>query len=157
MTDSPYESEANEGLPTEATRAVRLIFEFSGDQVRLVSQQEVDLAVKSEGLAPIAPGALAIESRDAEDRPVQRVEVPATEQRSMEVFDETPEVPITRIPVDSGAFTVVVPVSDTVDRLAVLRAGEPGVPAAPGARKPPAPREGGNQPLEELAIFPLTA
>ena len=53
--------------------AVRLIFEYDGDDVRLVSQQPVDVAVPGADLArELFPGHY-VETRDANNAPLARV------------------------------------------------------------------------------------
>jgi hypothetical protein len=108
-------------------RAVRLIVEYDGDDVRLVSQQEVDVAVPAAGVSPLQPGALAVETRTEQDAAVDRVEVPLPDVGSAEVFPEDPAGRIERVDVDrpAGAFTVVVPVSDQARSIAVLRGSTP--------------------------------
>ncbi len=137
-------------------RAVRLIAEYDGDQVRLVLQQEVDVEVDVGEPPPLAPGVLAVETRGAEDGVLQRVTVPVPVPHSVEVFPEDPGGRIERVDVERpvGAFTVVVPVTDAARSIAVVRGR-----AAAGARGagPSATATPGAVAGDVLATFDLTA
>lgn len=135
-------------------RAVRLIVEYDGDQMRLVSQQDVDVDVDAQQSSPPpAPGKLAVETRGQEGAALQRVLVPVPIPHSLEVFPENSSGRIERIDVDTpvGAFTVVVPVTDGARRFAVVR-GATSAPGAPGVGpSATAPRQGDDG--EVLATF----
>jgi hypothetical protein len=107
--------------------AVRLIFEYEGDDVRLVSQQPVDVAVTGFDLTRERRPGHYVEVRGARDETLSRVRVPTDLAASAEVFPEQPGEPITRVdlPVARGAFTVVVPASEAADHVSLVR-----VPAA---------------------------
>jgi len=138
--------------------AVRLIFEYEGDQVTLVSQQPVDVAVTGADLAqPPHPGHY-VEVRAADDAALSRVPIREAFSTSMEVFPEEPGEPITRTEaeVTRGAFTVVVPAGPDAARVSVLRVLPPSDaeaprPVAPGTTPTPAEPE-----VTELASFPLS-
>jgi hypothetical protein len=137
-------------------RAVRLIAEYDGDQIRLVSQQEVDVEVDLQEPVPLAPGELAVETRGSEDSLLQRVILPVLAPHSVEVFPEDPSGHIERIDVDRpvGAFTVVVPVTDDARRVAVVRGWEE------ETRSDEGPPSAGERPAaagEVLATFDLAA
>jgi hypothetical protein len=122
------------------TRAVRLIFEYEGDRVRLVSEQPVEMAVTGFDLTPALSPGYYVDARDSADRTLARVAARDAFAASQEVFPEDPTQPITRVDVAEprGAFTVVVPAADSTDHVTVLRleppeAAEPGAPAAAAA------------------------
>jgi hypothetical protein len=109
--------------PASTAQAVRLIFEYEGDAVRLVSQQSVDMAV------PVAPpstaaGGYFVETRDDAGARLARVAVQGAFVQSTEVFPEDHSSPITRVDTEArGAFTVVVPSHGAAAEVAVVRAG----------------------------------
>lgn len=140
-------TENTEGRPSSQRRAVRLIFQYNGDDVTLISQQDVDIARVSVLREP--PPGNYVEVRAADDGPLSRVPIGDVFSTSVEVFPERAEEAIVRVDVDkpSGAFTVVVPASEDAVRVAVL-----GVRAALG----PVPRaEAERSAPEELGVFPL--
>jgi hypothetical protein len=115
--------------------SVRLIFEYEGDNVRLVAQQPVDVAVTGFDLARTNRPGHYVEMRDDAGTALARVPVHETFSGSAEVFPEDHAQPITRVDAPAqGAFTVVVPASPAAKRVAVVRL-EPaaGLAAAPGA------------------------
>lgn len=135
--------------------ALRLIFEYDGDEVRLVSQHPVDVAVPGFDLARVPRPGYYVETRSAENEPLSRVPAREAFSTSVEVFPETPGEPITRIdlPRPRGAFTVVVPAGEAVKRVALMRVQPPPDEAAPrpGARATtPAPAE---SEIVEMATF----
>ncbi|GGP40991.1 hypothetical protein [Saccharothrix coeruleofusca] len=128
--------------PPPGPRSVRLVFTYEDDQVRLVLQQPVDLAVTGFDLPREATPGDHVEVRDAEGNALSRVPIRVGLSASAEVFPEHPGEPITRtdLPRAQGAFTVVVPVDEVADHVTVLR-----VPAG----------DVGVQSVTELASFPL--
>lgn len=140
------------GRPPAPRRAVRLIFEYDGDRVTLVSQQDVDIATPRFRVLREPPPGNYVEVRAADGDALSRVPVGEVFSTSVEVFPEHAEEPIVRVDAERprGAFTVVVPASEDAAQVAVLgvraaraRGAEPGADALS-----PAP--------EELAVFPLT-
>jgi hypothetical protein len=103
--------------------AIRLIFEYEGDEVRLVSQQPVDVAVTGFDLTRERRPGHYVEVRGARDDTLSRVRVPTDMVASAEVFPEEPGEPIVRVDVPEarGAFTVVVPASPAADHVSVVR------------------------------------
>jgi hypothetical protein len=117
--------------PTQRPGAVRLIFEYEGDEVRLVSQQRVDVAVPGFDLALAPQPGHFVEVRDSGNLPLSRVPLREAFPTSAEVFPEKPGEPITRVelPERRGAFTVVVPAREAADRVALVEVRRPeGVP-----------------------------
>jgi hypothetical protein len=136
----------------EPVKSVRLIFEYEGDKVRLVSQQPVDMVVTGFDLPLTEQLAYHVEARDVNDKTLARVPARNALERSMEVFPEHPGEPIIRhdVPVPKGAFTVVVPAPPAAHHVTLVRI-EPGKPVeglAVGAA-PPKPE------VVDLVSFPL--
>ncbi|MGO4601141.1 hypothetical protein [Terrabacter sp. 2YAF2] len=109
--------------PPTTSGAVRLIFEYDGDTVRLISQTPVDVDIPRP--APTEePADHFVESRSVAGTVLARVPVRGAFQQSAEVFPEDHEEAITRVDAAAqGAFTVVVPADDEAVRVAVMRAG----------------------------------
>lgn len=132
-------------------RSVRLIFEYEGDRVRLVSQQPVDVAVTGFDLPKVDRPGYYVESRDKDGRSLARVPARNAFLGSMEVFPERHDQPITRVdvPQPKGAFTVVVPAPDATDHVTVTRIapGKAVEGVAPGVA--PVPE------VTDLVSFPL--
>lgn len=134
-------------------KAVRLLFEYEGTEVRLVARQPVEMAVTGFDIAREAMTGHFVEVRDGEDAMLARLPARGAFADSAEVFPEQPGDPITRVAVEpKGAFTVVVPVPEEADHVSVvtLRPGPEGVAAALGAAL-------GEAEVVELARFPLEA
>jgi len=136
--------------------AVRLIFEYDGEAVRLVMQQPVDVAVTGFDVHPdVRPGHY-VEIRDEAGTALSRVPVRSAFTGSSEVFPEDHSEPITRLDTSGQpeAFTVVVPAPEAAARIAVVRIAR----AAPRAEEPragltsPVPAE---SEVTELASFPI--
>ena len=116
-------------------KSVRLIFEYEGDDVRLISQVPVALAVTGFELSEAAAAAHYLEVRNADEQPLLAVAVRDAMSASAEVFPE-PGGEISRVdlPEARGAFTVVVPLAAGADHVALMRspraaAGASGVAA----------------------------
>ena len=139
------------------TRSIRLIFEYDGDRIKLVSQQPVDMAVTGFDILQSEQAGVFVDTRDADGRMLARVPARNALANSLEVFPEKAGDPISRIDVKKphGAFTVIVPAPDLADHFSIVRVQ----PVAPGARTfaspPTSPVEGGTE-VQELARFPLT-
>lgn len=139
------------GSPGEETpsgpAALRLIYEYEDGEVRLVSQQRVDVAVSGFDLDE-APTADHVEVRGADGTALSRVRVRDALPESLEVFGEPGEA-ITRVPdtVRRGAFTVVVPAPEAAARVVLQRPPAPEGPPAPGE-----PRERGAEPPQPIVL-----
>jgi hypothetical protein len=134
--------------------SVRLIFEYEGDKVRLVSQQPVDVAVTGFDLPLTDQAAYHVESRDENDKTLARVPARNALERSAEVFPEHPGEPIVRhdVPVPKGAFTVVIPAPPATHHVTLVQIvpGKPPAGLAEGvAATPPKPE------VIDLVSFPL--
>lgn len=122
---------ATQASTPQGSRAVRLIFEYDGDQVRLVSQQRVDMAITGSDIARSERSGFFVDSRNAAGHTLARVPAHNAFAGSQEVFPEQPGEPIVRVdvPQPKGAFTVVVPAPPEADQVTVVKVA----PAAPGA------------------------
>ena len=140
----------------EPRRAVRLIFEYDGAGVRLVSEQTVEMVVPDGNAADLtrsyAPG-YYVDTRDAANATLNRVRAEGAFAASTEVFPEDPTQSITRVDLTAprGAFTVVLPAPDEADHITLLRMPPPGFRGAGRAERTLAP-----EPTVEIATFPLT-
>jgi hypothetical protein len=140
--------------PTQRPRSMRLIFEYDGDDVRLVMQQPVDLP------PTVAPAAQQtghfVEMRDAAGRTLTRVAAHGAFPDSVEVFPEQHGDPITRLPVarPRGAFTIIVPALQATDHVRLVQ-----VTASPDDAPQPATHSlvqpQGATREREIARFPL--
>lgn len=103
--------------------SVRLIFEYDGDQVRLVHQQPVDVAVSGFDLTRKQLPGHHVEVREADEKVLSRVPIRSAMTSSTEVFPENPADPIVRVelPRMQGAFTVVVPAPPSAHHVTVVR------------------------------------
>ena len=81
------------------TLAMRLIFEYEGDQVRLVSQQPVDVAITGFDIARAQHPGWYVDTRDATGRALARVPARDAFSGGAEVFPEQHGEPITRVAV----------------------------------------------------------
>jgi len=115
-------------------QAVRLIFAYDGDGVRLVHQQPVDVMIPGMDLPREELAGHFVEVRDVQGRRLSQVPIRSALSTTLEVFPENPEDPITTVQVaePAGAFTVVVPVSPQADHVTVVTRQAP-QPATAGA------------------------
>jgi hypothetical protein len=94
-------------------RALRLLFQYEGDDVKLVSVQPVKmLAPPPQALIPTCGERGSwFELRDREGKPLYRRAFENPMARDLEVLTEDPERPLGRIKVErpSGTFFLVVP------------------------------------------------
>lgn len=135
--------------------AVRLIFEYEGDTVRLLSQQPVDTVISGFDAHPEVRAGHFVETRDANDVRIARVPARDAFVQSTEVFPEDQSEAITRVDVEArGAFTVIVPAPEEAQSVAVVRVAppRPGGPIPPGGTTSPPP--GGAEDVV-IATFPL--
>lgn len=146
--------------PSQPARpaAVRLIFEYEGDQVRLMAQQRVDVAVPGLDLdvSPTPRPGHYVEARSATNQALSRVPIREAFGGSVEVFPEEPGSPITRVDVAEprGAFSVVLPVPEAAEQVAVVRVTQrqPEAPSLAGGATSPVP---GEPEIDDIASFPL--
>jgi hypothetical protein len=116
--------------------AIRLIFEYDGDEVRLVSRQRVDMFVPPTDELEGYEGrqGVWVEIRGADGSTLHRRVLHDPVRRDVEVFSEDPAQSIMRSPVErpAGTFFVIVPDLAGADHLALMnsRPGPPGSRAA---------------------------
>ena len=139
-----------------ARGAVRLIFEYDGNAVRLVLQQPVDVAVAGFDVHPdVRPGHY-VEIRDAAGTALSRVPAHSAFTGSSEVFPEDHSEPITRLDTSGQpeAFTVVAPAPAASVSIAVVRIAAPAPTVkmlGAGATSPVS----AEPEVTELASFPI--
>jgi hypothetical protein len=125
---------------TTTAGAVRLVFSYDGDDVRLVLQQPVDVAVTGFDTGTVPRPGHYVEVRSAEGRALARVRLHGGIPTSAEVFGEPGEA-ITRVDLEHphGAFTVVVPAPEEAARAVLMRIEPPAPGGHPtqGALAPP--------------------
>ncbi len=142
------DSTSMDSTGTDRPSAVRLVFEYDGDDVRLVFQQRVDVAVTGFDIALTSPPGHYVEVRTSEGRALTRVPVRGAFFTCAGVSGE-PGTPLTRVDLErpAGAFTVVVPARDVAARVSLLRVEPEPVPSVVGE---PAPAPGSGQRTVEL-------
>ena len=136
--------------------SMRLIFEYDGDEVRLVMQQPVDVLVTGFDITRTQREGYYIDTRDASGGILSRVPARGAFQSSVEVFPEHPGEPITRTELERprGAFTVIVPVPQNADHVRIVQV----TPARPDVTLPSAratSQPSGAAEERELGRFPL--
>jgi len=103
--------------------AVRFVFAYDGDDVRVVSYRQVDMVVPeiADPTAAEPTAGLRAELRAADGGILDRRAVPAV-PADVEVFSPDPERTAQRMPVDrpTGVFVVLVPYLPDADHLALL-------------------------------------
>jgi hypothetical protein len=136
--------------------SLRLIFEYEGEDVRLVMQQPVDVLTTGFDVTRTQREGYFVDTRDASGRTLARVPARGAFQLGIEVFPEHPGEPITRVEAGRprGAFTVIVPVAQDADHVSVVQVAPPpadtALPASRATSEPlGAPQE------REIARFPL--
>jgi hypothetical protein len=146
----------NDSSQSAPNRAMRLIFEYDGDQVRLVSQQPVEMAVTGFDLPQTERPGYFVDTRNAAGNTLARVPARNVFTGSAEVFPEKPGGAITRVdvPKPRGAFTVIIPAPTEADHVSLVQVKPGQVDAAAPNSMGTSPVEGGAQ-VVELARFPL--
>ena len=142
----PQPNQRDASTPVQATR---LIFEYDGDNVRLVMQQPVEVAATTLREATGEEAGVFVDARDRAERTLARVAAPDAFNTSVEVFPEQHDQPITRtdVPRSTGAFTVVIPTPDDTDHATVVRVARTRGGSREAAASPPI--------VSDLVSFPL--
>jgi hypothetical protein len=112
-------------------RSVRLIFQYDGDRIELLSRQPVDMVSPSSGpLGDFDRLGSWVEVRDAEGVALHRQVLPDPLRASAEVFGPDPDETLHRVERArrTGAFTVVVPDLPEADHVALVAAGAASAP-----------------------------
>jgi hypothetical protein len=146
--------------PAASPRAVRLTFSYQGDQVKLVSQQPVDMTVPpSDPLKGYeAHKGFWAELKSDQDKTLFRRVLHNPTRNDAEVFSDDPDQSISREPAPKrkGVFVVVVPVSDKGHEVTLSRSSEqPDIEAAGAPRGMAAMRSLATGPATEIARFKL--
>lgn len=138
--------------PSANPAGIRLIFEYEGDTVRLVSQVPVDVDIpRFTSTEPLADH--FVETRNDRGSLLARVPARGAFLQSTEIFPENHNEEITRVDTEArGAFTVVVPAPDAAVRVAVMRAGRHRLDRSRDLGLSPTPGESEDI---ELGDFPL--
>ena len=148
----------NSGMELPTHKVVRLIFEYDGDTVRL--DQSAERRDGRHGLRHVGSRSPRVLRRYARHlrshagarggtRGIRR------ERRSVPGTSRAIRSPGSRLPAPKGAFTVVVPVTDTARHVAVTKVA-PG-PAGPAPRQDASARGVSDAVTTDIATFPLTA
>jgi hypothetical protein len=142
----------------QPTKAMRLIFEYEGDEVRLVSQQPVEMVITDADLSAVSNPGYYVETKDSGGKALFRTKAHNAFSTSTEVFPEEKGKPITRVdlPKAKGAFTVITPLTTNTDHVSVMQI----MPGRPGEKvtitNATSPREGAEE-IREIASFKITA
>jgi len=114
---------SNEGARYQPRPAIRFVFEYEGDSLRLLAQQAVEMVVADPRPARADTPGYYLDARDSEGRTLARVAAHGAFRQSAEVFPERHEDPIARIdvPRQRGAFTVTLPAVERADHVTVVR------------------------------------
>jgi hypothetical protein len=104
--------------------AVRLIFKSDGDEIELIDQQQVDIAVTGHDLVRGPHPGRYIEIRGDDGRTLSRLRLPAAAP-GFEVFPERQGDPIRRVgaPERQRVFDVVLPAPQDADHVSFVRIG----------------------------------
>jgi hypothetical protein len=139
-------------MSSEKPKAVRLIFEYDGNQIRLIKQQAVEMMPPpSDAKADFARDAgFWLELRSAGMQVLHRQIMRDPIASHPEVFSNEPGKTVSRSnePSTKGAFTVVIPDTADSDHLAFVRAN-------PLARSAAEKRLFSSTPTGEIARFSL--
>ncbi|MFC9683866.1 hypothetical protein [Streptomyces sp. NPDC056948] len=104
--------------------AVRLIFEYEGADIRLISRQQVEMIPPpSDQLENLrAAQGFWVEVRDTERNALYRRILHDPVRHDAEVFSEDPERTIARVPVQTprGVFAVLVPDIEAADQVVLV-------------------------------------
>jgi hypothetical protein len=152
-------AKGSQNMPTQdaaqpmPTLAIRLIFEYEGDDVRLISQQPVDMVVTGFDITQTQRPGYYVEARNSAGQTLARVPARNAMAGSAEVFPESPGQPISRVdvPKPRGAFTVVVPAPDGADHVSFVRV----TPVSAQAQVSAAVAGPVTTEVTEIAQFPL--
>jgi hypothetical protein len=110
--------------------AVRLVFEYQGQHVRLLSRQALDMTVMPSD--PLTGHdthhGFWVEVRDANDRPMHRIIMPDPTTVSREIYPTKPGESLRRLPVSDprGMFVVLIPNFEQGHHVTLMGAPESG-------------------------------
>ena len=121
---SPAKSKSGE-VSAKSTKAMRLTFSYDGDDVKLVSQQPIEMIVPPSD--PVkgfgAQKGFWAELKNEQDKTLYRRVMHNPTSNDAEVFSDDPEQNISRAPAPKrkGVFVVVVPDTDKGDAVTLSR------------------------------------
>ena len=148
--------ESSAGSPT----AMRLTFSYQGDQVKLVSQQPVEMTVPPSD--PVKgyeeQKGFWAEVKGDQDKTLFRRVLHNPTRNDAEVFSDDPEQSISRAPAPKrkGVFVVLVPHTEKSREVTLSRSsGNPNIEAAGAPRGMAAMRSLATGPAREIARFKL--
>lgn len=148
------------GPAAESPKAMRLTFSYQGDQVKLVSQQPVDMTVPPSD--PVKgyeeQKGFWAEVKSDQDKTLFRRVLHNPTRNDAEVFSDDPEQSISRQPAPKrkGVFVVVVPASDKGHEVTLSRStGQPDVETEGAPKGMAAMRSLATGPATEIARFKL--
>ena len=142
------------GAATEpSAKAVRMMFAYDGDEVKLVSQQRVDMIVPPTDPVKTATREKGFwaELKSAKNKTLYRRVMHNPTRNDAEVFSDDPNQTISRAPAPKrkGVFVVVVPDTDEADAVSLVR-------SSPGDQKlDRGLRSLAAEPAKEFARFKL--
>ncbi len=144
----------------KSPKAVRLTFSYQGDQVKLVSQQPVEMTVPpSDSLKGYEDHkGFWAEVKSAQDKTLFRRVLHNPTRNDAEVFSDDPEQSISREPAPkrTGVFVVVVPDTEKGHEVTLSRSsGAPDIEAGGGPKGMAAMRSLATGPATEIARFKL--
>lgn len=144
----------------ESPRAMRLTFSYQGDQVKLVSQQPVEMTVPpSDPLKGYEEHkGFWAELKSDQDKTLYRRVLHNPTRNDAEVFSDDPEQSISRAPAPKrkGVFVVVVPHTEKGHEVTLSRSsGQPDIEAQGAPRGMAAIRSLATGPATEIARFKL--
>jgi hypothetical protein len=148
------------GPAAESPKAMRLTFSYQGDQVKLLSQQQVEMTVPPSD--PVKgyeqhKGFWA-EVKSDQDKTLFRRVLHNPTRNDAEVFSDDPEQSISRQPAPKrkGVFVVVVPATDKGHEVTLSRStGQPDVETEGAPKGMAAMRSLATGPATEIARFKL--
>jgi hypothetical protein len=121
-------------------RVVRLTFTYEGDDVRLASQQPVEMIIPPTDALSGYEGEQGfwVEVRSGQDETLHRRVMDDPLRQDVEVFSPDPEQSVARTPVEkpSGIFTVLVPDLDEADHVTLMSSAAPGTAPEVATRGP---------------------
>jgi hypothetical protein len=138
--------------PEESPGSVRLIFEYDGDDVRLVARQTVDVvAPPGDPIEDQDRSGFWVELRARSEDVLYRQVLSDPGRVHPEVFSPDPAVGIARTPEPqtSGAFSVLVPAQEAGSHVVLM--GSPSPPGSGMPRMAASPEA----PAEEIARFSI--
>ena len=144
----------------KSPKAMRLTFSYQGDQVKLVSQQPVEMTVPpSDPLKGYEEHkGFWAEVKNAQDKTLFRRVLHNPTRNDAEVFSDDPEQSISRAPAPKrkGVFVVVVPDTNKGHEVTLSRStGQPNIEAEGAPKGMAAMRSLATGPATEIARFKL--